>query len=250
MLEKREREFLNAYRFHMVKVQEELNALKARTNETELKARQQAKIHSLEVEINKYRNDCSNIMKFVNMQKQLIADFTLRKRELRDDEDFLEIAIGEARVAKAQTRIDITKKHKECEEQNFLNQSTVREIHAMQQSILQKDSYAQSLFDPTEFQNSSLPATQVDSIVAPTIHDTSLDNLQKKGQSMQMSSDAVTRATASKQIQLGEQSMLIENENINSVLVAHNQSFKFGRPEVDKSLFNSIHPDTSVEEPT
>ena len=54
-------------------------------------------------------------MRFVNMQKQLIADYTLRKQELRDDEEFLENAIGEARVTKAQTRIDITKKNKECE---------------------------------------------------------------------------------------------------------------------------------------
>jgi len=90
VLEKRERDFLNAYRFHMVRVQDELNALKAKANEKELKSRQHQKIHSLEVEINKYRNDCSNIMRYVNMQKQLIADYTLRKRELRDDEDFLD----------------------------------------------------------------------------------------------------------------------------------------------------------------
>jgi len=31
-------------------------------------------------------------MRYVNMQKQLISDYNLRKRELREDEDFLEFA--------------------------------------------------------------------------------------------------------------------------------------------------------------
>ena len=47
VLEKREKEFLNAYRFHMTKVQEELNVLKARANEHELKKKQAEKIYSL-----------------------------------------------------------------------------------------------------------------------------------------------------------------------------------------------------------
>lgn len=127
----REKEFLNAYRFHMTKVQEELNLLKSRASENELKTKQQEKINNLEMQINKYRNDCSNIMRYVNMQKQLIADLNLRKRELREDEDFLETQIAETQVAKVQTRVDIAKKHHECEEQNFLNQSTVREIHTL-----------------------------------------------------------------------------------------------------------------------
>jgi hypothetical protein len=101
VLEKREQEFLNAYRYHMTKVQEELNVLKARANESELKQKQAEKMYSLEVQINRYRNDCSNIMRFVNMQKQLIADFTMRRRELAEDEDFLEEQIAEARVNKA-----------------------------------------------------------------------------------------------------------------------------------------------------
>ena len=40
VLEKREKEFLNAYRHHMTQVQKELNVLKARANESELKQRQ------------------------------------------------------------------------------------------------------------------------------------------------------------------------------------------------------------------
>ena len=74
----------------MMKVQEELNTLKARANESELKAKQQEKIHTLESKIEKFRNDCTNIMKYCNMQKQLIADYKLRKRELVEDEEFLE----------------------------------------------------------------------------------------------------------------------------------------------------------------
>ena len=105
--------------------------MKASASENELKTKQQEKIHNLDMQIDKYRNDCSNIMRYVNMQKQLIADLTLRKRELREDEEFLEMQIAETRVAKVQTRVDIAKKHKECEQQNFLNQSTVREINAL-----------------------------------------------------------------------------------------------------------------------
>jgi hypothetical protein len=41
VLEHHEKEFLNAYRFHMMKVQDELNTLKARANESELKAKQE-----------------------------------------------------------------------------------------------------------------------------------------------------------------------------------------------------------------
>ena len=92
----------------MMKVQEELNTLKARANENELKAKQQEKIHNLEIQINKFRNDCTNVMKYCNMQKQLIADYTLRKRELREDEEFLELAATENKVDKSKTKIEIS----------------------------------------------------------------------------------------------------------------------------------------------
>ena len=68
-------------------------------------------------------------MHYVNMQKQLIADYTLRKRELNEDDDFLEAQIAEARVVKAQTRVNIQKQQSQCQQTNHLNQTIVREIH-------------------------------------------------------------------------------------------------------------------------
>jgi len=47
-LEKHEKDFLQAYRFHMLKVQEELTTLKQRANEAQLKAKQEEKIQNLE----------------------------------------------------------------------------------------------------------------------------------------------------------------------------------------------------------
>ena len=48
VLEKHERDFLTAYRFHMLKVQKELVALKQKANEEELKSLQEAKLKALE----------------------------------------------------------------------------------------------------------------------------------------------------------------------------------------------------------
>ena len=53
----------------MLKVQEELSTLKQRANEKELKNKQEKKIAALEQEISKYRDDCSSIMKYAQMQK-------------------------------------------------------------------------------------------------------------------------------------------------------------------------------------
>lgn len=94
VLAKHEKDFLKAYRFHMLKVQEELSTLKQRANEKELKNKQDKKITALEQEISKYRDDCSSIMKYCQMQKQLIADYTLRRRELREDEVHLETEVA------------------------------------------------------------------------------------------------------------------------------------------------------------
>ena len=77
-------------------------------------------------------------MHYVNMQKQLIADYTLRKRELNEDEDFLESQLAESRVTKAQTRVNIYKKQGECNQQNHVNQTMVRDIHQLRQHAAAK----------------------------------------------------------------------------------------------------------------
>ena len=109
VLEKHEKEFLKAYRVQMLKVQDELTQLRQRANEKELQSKQELKISALEKEIAKYRNDCEAIMKYTGMQKQLIADYTLRRRELREDEIYLETEVTQSKVDKIRLKIALSK---------------------------------------------------------------------------------------------------------------------------------------------
>lgn len=68
VLENHEKDFLSAYRLHMVRVQQELTELKTRGTEAQLQLKQEKWIAALELELNHYRRDCVNIQKFCNMQ--------------------------------------------------------------------------------------------------------------------------------------------------------------------------------------
>ena len=68
VLEKHERDFLSAYRFHMVQVQAELTALKGKGNEKELQKKQDRKISQLEGDTNALKADCLALMKYCAMQ--------------------------------------------------------------------------------------------------------------------------------------------------------------------------------------
>jgi len=109
VLEKHERDFLKAYRVQMLKVQDELAQLRQRANEKELQSKQEKKITALEKEIAKFRNDCAAILKYNSMQKQLISDYALRKRELREDEEHLETEITQCKVDKIRLKIALAK---------------------------------------------------------------------------------------------------------------------------------------------
>jgi len=52
VLENHEKDFLSAYRLHMVHVQQELTELKTRGTEAQLQQKQEKKIASLEFELN------------------------------------------------------------------------------------------------------------------------------------------------------------------------------------------------------
>ena len=105
VLEKHEKDFLKAYRVQMLKVQDELALLRARANEKELQSKQEKKISALEQEIAKYRNDCESIMKYCSMQKQLIGDYTLRRRELREDEVYMESEVTQSKVDRIKLKL-------------------------------------------------------------------------------------------------------------------------------------------------
>ena len=109
VLERHEKDFLKAYRVQMLKVQDELSQLRQRANEKELQSKQEKKITALEQEIAKYRNDCESIMKYCSMQKQLIGDYTLRRRELREDEIYMETEVTQGKLDHVKLRIALNK---------------------------------------------------------------------------------------------------------------------------------------------
>jgi hypothetical protein len=61
VLENHEKDFLSAYRLHMVRVQQELTELKTRGTEAQLQLKQEKRIAALELELNHYRQDCMKI---------------------------------------------------------------------------------------------------------------------------------------------------------------------------------------------
>ena len=64
VLEKNEKDFLMAYRFHMLKVQTELMQLKKKANETELKTLQDAKLAELNKEMHRFQVDCMEVRRY------------------------------------------------------------------------------------------------------------------------------------------------------------------------------------------
>ena len=86
-----------------------MSQLRQRANEKELQSKQEKKITALEQEIAKYRNDCESIMKYCSMQKQLIGDYTLRRRELREDEIYMETEVTQGKLDHVKLRIALNK---------------------------------------------------------------------------------------------------------------------------------------------
>lgn len=70
VLQKQEKEFLAAYRAHMLSVQKELQQLRAKANEAELAMKKNEKIRSLEDERNWYRKEALRLDKFATAMKK------------------------------------------------------------------------------------------------------------------------------------------------------------------------------------
>jgi len=110
--------------------------LKQKANEKELKIKQEKKIAGLEQQIARYRIDCMNIMKYCNMQKQLLADYALRKRELVEDEDFLDNEVTQAKVDGFKLKINLTETHQNCEAHTFQNATAQEELQEILQTSM------------------------------------------------------------------------------------------------------------------
>jgi len=63
VLENNEKDFLMAYRFHMLKVQNELLVLKKKAGETELKTIQDSKLADLETQVRTVQAECMEARK-------------------------------------------------------------------------------------------------------------------------------------------------------------------------------------------
>ena len=131
VLEKHEKDFLGAYRYHMVKVQSELTELKGRANEKQLQQKQDERIQKLEQDLSQYKGDCLKIMKYVAQQKQMIGDLTLKRREMREDEHFLAEQLMEFKVQSYKMKLNLADTHNQCKELTAQNQSAQEELEAI-----------------------------------------------------------------------------------------------------------------------
>lgn len=118
ILERHERDFLTAYRFHMLKVQKELVALKQKANEEELKALQESKLKALEQQIRDIRVGCMLIRGECDKQENVIVELKERKMELEDDRRFLDFEIRDCRQQNQSLKVTISKTHNKCDELN------------------------------------------------------------------------------------------------------------------------------------
>ena len=60
-------------------------------------------------------------MKYCGMQKQLIGDYTLRRRELREDEVYMETEVTQSKVDRIKLKIQLAEEQDKCEAINFAN---------------------------------------------------------------------------------------------------------------------------------
>lgn len=86
-------------------------------------------MQNLEKEMNRYRTDCMNIMKYCNMQKQLIKDLDEQTTESLEDKEFLD-------CDQAQTKVD-----------NIKLKLALAAIHNNNENIAVSNSKAQSELD-------------------------------------------------------------------------------------------------------
>ena len=58
-------------------------------------------------------------MKYSGMQKQLLADYALRKREFREDQIYMETEVAQGKVDKLRLKIALAEEQNKCEAVTF-----------------------------------------------------------------------------------------------------------------------------------
>lgn len=118
ILERHEKDFLTAYRFHMLKVQKELVSLKQQANESELKAAQEQKLTALEQQIRDLRAECIRIRVECDKQDKVVVELEAKRKELEDDRRFLDFEIRDCRQQNQSLKVAISKIHNKVDELN------------------------------------------------------------------------------------------------------------------------------------
>jgi Fe2+ transport system protein B len=109
VLEKNEKDFLTAYRFHMLKVQNELMQLKKKANETELKSLQDSKLAELEKEQHRFQMECMDLRRHCDDQEKQIKKLSFRKSVLMEDQEFLDFELRDGKEQNASLKLGLSK---------------------------------------------------------------------------------------------------------------------------------------------
>ena len=89
-MDKHEKDFLAAYRGHMLKVQKELAFLKKKANEQEFKLRKDDRIKNLEITLDWFRKEALNLGTTCENFKRDVEKWKSKADALEDDKNFLE----------------------------------------------------------------------------------------------------------------------------------------------------------------
>ena len=122
VLEKNEKDFLMAYRFHMLKVQNELMELKKKASETELKAIQDSKLAELEKELRIMQEKCMLNRKFCDAQEAKIKKLNFEKSIKIDESEFLDYELRDGKEQNATLKLNLSKHLTELDEKNYDNE--------------------------------------------------------------------------------------------------------------------------------